>query len=268
MAITTFAQLLAAKRQVVSYAYVASRTNAANGLFTSMMGLAHEGVTGVLAGTSTTTGVVPTDATAGFMPIESFNGNTGYIVDIEAANVHQSKFIIADVLWKGGAYTFNQTTTGQTPTSYASRILGGDYKSTEIWVEMVTATTGVQNINVTYTNQDGVGGRSTGTQAVTGGTGLGRMMRLPFQSGDTGVQGVTGVVGSVATAGTFNILVVRLLACVVTDGAQQNASCFVGLNKILMPQIFDDSALQCFVSTGTSLANTGAFNVDIGIVSG
>jgi hypothetical protein len=63
---------------------------------------------------------------------------------------------------------------------------------------------------VTYNNQSGTTGRSTGTVA-TGINIVGRMWPLPLQAGDSGVQGVTGVVGSTATAGTFNILVIRPL---------------------------------------------------------
>jgi hypothetical protein len=265
MAITNLATLLAAKRELISFQYTASRGSFAS-QYASQMGLAFNGTTGTIAGTSTTTGVVPDDTTAGALPIESFNGTTGYIADVDVQSNIQTKIILVDMLWKAGAYAFNASTTGQTPTSYASRIPGGDYKGTEIWYEAVTSGTGAQNVNVTYINQDGVAGRSTGTVAFPTTAAIGRMHRLPLQSGDTGVQGVTGVVGSVATAGTFNILVLRPLVAVTTDAAPTNSGAFIGLNKVLMPQIFDTSALQ--ILTLNTTANTPIFNVDIGVISG
>jgi hypothetical protein len=267
MAITTLAELRAAKREIISYNYLASRTIATGGLWTSLMGIAFNGTTGVLAGTSTTTGVVPNDATAGFQPIESFNGANGFIADIDAQSGVQMRFLLVDVLWKGGAYAFNANTSGNTPTSYSGRVPSGtDYKGTEIWFEQVTTFTGAPTVNVTYINQNGTTGRTTGVTTPTGGNYIGRMWRLPLQSGDTGVQGVTGVVGTVATAGTFNILVVRPLACVTTDAAATSARAFSGLNQILLPQIFDTSALQLLVSPVNT--STSLFNVDIGVVSG
>lgn len=63
---------------------------------------------------------------------------------------------------------------------------------------------GSQSIAVTYTNQDGVTGRTTGTIAATGVAPIvGRMLQLPLQAGDTGVQKIESVTSTVSTAGTF-----------------------------------------------------------------
>ena len=266
MAITTLATLVAAKREVITLTYTAART--ANSLaWASYLGLANNlAAVGTLAGTSTTTGVVPTSATAGFPTIESFGSNTGFIADVEiGSSSAQQKFRLVDLLWKGGAYAFNASTTGQTPTSYASRVPGGtDFAGTEIWLEQVTAATGIQNVNVTYINEAGTAGRSTGTVATAAGV-IGRMTRLPLQAGDEGVQGITGVVGSVATVGTFNILVVRpLFICTLPEVGPSNK--FFGLDKTMMPQIFDTSALYLLMSSQTN--STNVISLELGIVNG
>ena len=118
----------------------------------------------------------------------------------------------------------------------------------------VTAGTLVQNVAVTYTNQAGTTGRSTGTVAAPAAMIVGRMMQLPLQAGDTGVQGVTGVVGSVASAGTFNILVMRPLwsgrVRITNDGDTHD------LAKTGMPELYADSALLLAVapdSTATGI---------------
>ena len=115
-----------------------------------------------------------------------------------------------------------------------------------------TAAAGVQNVNVTYINQAGTSGRSTGTVATAANI-VGRMWQLPLQAGDTGVQGVTGVVGSTATAGTFNILVLRPLwsgrVKIANDGDTH------GPDRTLMPEVFADSAL--FMAIAADSTATG-----------
>ena len=195
MAITTFDGFIGSAKQYATLVKTASRTSVAAQWF-SVFDVAGNPGAGVLAGTSTTTGVVPTDATAGCPTINAFGGGaTGYLAQVEFGSSVACRLKLFDMLWKGGAYAFNASTTGQTPTSFSSRVPGGtDFTDTQIWLEQVTAGTGVQGVNVTYTNQSGTAGRSTGT-VVTAANIVGRMWQLPLQAGDTGVQGVTGVVG-------------------------------------------------------------------------
>ena len=209
MAITTFDGFIGAAKQYVSMAKTASRTGVASRWF-SVFDVAGNPGAGVLAGTSTTTGVVPTAATAGFPKINAFGGGaTGYLAQVDFGSSVACRMKVFDMQWKGGAYAFNASTTGNTPTSFSSRVPGGtDFTNNQIWLEQVTAGTGIQNVAVTYINQDGTAGRTAGTIATAVNI-VGSLWQLPLQSGDTGVQGVTGVVGSVATAGTFNILVMR-----------------------------------------------------------
>ena len=251
MAITTLDGLIAAPKQRMQIVKTATRTGTA-GTWTSFFDLAGNPGAGTLAGTSTTTGVVPTDLTAGVPIINSFGaGATGYITGIEFSNTVACRIMLFDLLWKGGAYAFNASTTGQTPPSYASRMPGGtDFTNTEIWLEQVTTATGNQNVNVTYTNQSGVTGRSTGTIA-TAANAAGRMWQLPLQAGDSGVQGVTGVVGSTATAGTFNILVIRPLWMGRVIAA--NFGDIHDYLRVGMPQISVEAALCiAILSDGTA----------------
>lgn len=245
MAISTLDGLIAAQSQRVSLIKTASMTAVAAVPFTPFAQAGNPGA-GVLAGTSTTTGVVPVAGGAGFPVLNSFGGQNGYLNKIAFGNSVACRIFLFDLLWKGGAYAFNAATTGQTPTSYASRVLGGtDFTNTELWYEQVTAATGIQSVNVTYTNQSGTAGRTTGV--VSQGTAgiVGRMMQLPLQSGDTGLQGVTGVTGTVATAGTFNILVMRRLwsgrVRIANDGDTHD------FLKTGLPRIFDTSALYMVV---------------------
>lgn len=264
MAITTFDGFIASAKQYISHTKTATRTSVAGSWF-SVFDLAGNPGAGVLAGTSTTTGVVPTDATAGCPTINAFGGGaTGYLAQVDFGSSVACRLKMFDLLWKAGAYAFNASTTGQTPTSFSSRVPGGtDFTDTQIWLEQVTAGTGIQNVNVTYTNQSGTAGRSTGTVATAANI-VGRMWQLPLQSGDTGVQGVTGVVGSVATAGTFNILVMRPIwsgrVKIANDGDVHD------LAKTGMPIGYADSALYLAIAADST--STGIPDIEYVIANG
>ena len=264
MAITSFDPgIIGAAKNFISVAKTASRTSVAASWF-SVFDLAGNPGAGVLAGTSTTTGVVPTDATAGCHTIAAFGGGaTGYLAQVDFGSSVACRIKLFDLLWKGGAYAFNASTTGQTPTSYSSRIPGGVYGDEQIWIEQVTAGTGVQNVAVTYNDQGGASS-TTGTVAAPAAMIVGRMFQLPLAAGDTGVQGVTGVVGSVASAGTFNVLVMRPLwtgrVRMINDGDVH------GPDRTLLPEVFADSAL--FMAVASDSSATGIPEMELVIVNG
>lgn len=266
MAIATLDQLIAAPSQRVSLLKTASRTSVAAVPF-SVFDLAGNPGAGVLAGTSVTAGVVPTDATAGCPTIQNFAGGaTGYISKVEFGSTVACRLALFDLLFKAGAYAFNANQALSSQPSYASRVLGGtDFTNTEIWVEAVTAFTGSPTITVTYTNQDGTAGRSTGAVATGAALTVGRMVNLPLQAGDTGVQKIESVSCSVATAGTFNVLVLRRLwsqgRCRIANDGDVHDMLKTGL-----PVVFQDSAL--FLQVATDSTSTGTPEVIVEIVSG
>ena len=234
MAITTHDGFVGSAKQPFSFGKTASRTAVAAQWF-SVFDIAGNPGAGVLAGTSTTTGVVPTDATAGCPTINAFGGGaTGYLMQIEYGSSVACRIKLFDLLWKGGAYAFNANTTGQTPTSFSSRVPGGTVSST------------------------------TGTVAAPAAMIVGRCFQLPLAAGDTGVQGVTGVVGSVATAGTFNILVVRPIwsgrVKIANDGDVHDYA------KTGMPLIYVNSALMMLVAPDSTA--TGIPELELVIANG
>jgi hypothetical protein len=261
MTITTLDGIIGGAKQRILMSKTASRTSvAAYGC--SVFDLAGNVGSGTLAGTSTTTGVVPTDTTAGCPTINAFGGSAvGYVSRIEASNIVSCRIALYDCLWKAGAYAFGVSTSGNSPTSFSSRIPGGtDYTGLELWYEQVTAGTLVQNVAVTYNNQ-AAASKSTGTVAMPLAMILGRMQQIPLAAGDTGIQGVTGVVGSVASAGTFNLLVLRpldeLRIRVGNDGIIHDAL------ATGMPIVFADSALMMIVTADSTATQTPELVVDI-----
>lgn len=263
MAIASFDQAIAAAKQYLSVAKTAVRPSIAASWF-SVFDLAGSPGAGVLAGTSTAAGVVPTDATAGCPTIDAFGASAlGYLWQLEYGCSVACRLKLFDMVFKAGAYAFNaaQALTGQ--PSYASRMPGGSYSDTQIWIEAVTAFTGNLTVTITYTNQSGVTGR-TATRATGTALTVGRLMQVPLQAGDTGVQAITNVAGTVATAGTFNVLVLRPLwsgRCrTANDGDVHD------FTKTGMPQVFADSAL--FLAVAADSTSTGIPEIELVVANG
>jgi hypothetical protein len=265
MAITTLDQYIAAASQRVSIIKTAAVTSVAANVTQVIQAAGNPGA-GTLAGTNTANGVVPTDATAGFPILNAFGGGaTGYITNISFGSTVACRLHLFDCLFKAGAYAFNANVALTAQPSYASRVLGGtDYTNTEIWIEAVTAFTGNQSIAVTYTNQAGTTARTTGTIATGVAPIVGRMLQLPLQAGDTGVQKIESVVSTVSTVGTFNVLVLRRLW-----SGRIIAANFGDVHDFLktgMPIVFADSALM--VLSQPDATTTGVFEVVAEIVNG
>jgi hypothetical protein len=265
MAITTLDGLIAATKQRVRYTKTASRTTVANGWF-SVIDLAGQPGAGVLAGSSTTAGVVPTDLTAGYPIINAFGaGASGYLGRVAFGNTVACRIAVFDCLWLGGAYAFNANTAIPTPPSYAARVPGANYSGLEIWAQQVTAATGNQAVNVTYTNQSGTGTRTTGAVGIGAAPTVGRCWQLPLQAGDSGVQEVDNVQGTVATAGTFNVMVLRRLAegrVPIVNGLDRQSVIDVGA----LLQVYADSAF--FVLIAADSTSSGLPDVDFQVING
>lgn len=265
MAITTLDGLIAANKVVRPLARTAGLTTVASGWFTNF----HvAGVNaGVLAGGETTppantAGRVPTDTIPGYPDIP-WSTLRSYISRVSLMNTVACNVRIFDRLWVGGTYAFNAN-VAVTASSYSSRVSynGGsaDYKGLEIWAEMVTAATGNQAVNVTYTDQDGNTGATTGATGIGAAPTVGRCWQLPLAAGDSGVTTITNVAGSTATVGTFNVMVLRPLLDLYLPA---NSSAVLNWADVGLPEIFNDSAIYALFmsSSGTALGTVGPFNL-------
>jgi len=259
MAISTFDGFIASAKQYFSLAKTGGRTTVATGWF-STFDLAGNPGAGVLAGTSTAAGVVPTDATTGCPTINAFGGgSTGYLAQVDFGSSVACRMKLFDMVFKAGAYAFTAgTTTLASQPSYVSRMPNSDYGDTQIWIEVSTAfTTGTAwQVQITYTNQVGTAGRTGIILPATAAANLtaGRMYQLGLQAGDTGVQKIESVIvtngGTAMTAGAFNVLVLRPLwsgrVKIANDGGLHN------LNDTALPIVFADSAITLAVAADST----------------
>ncbi len=244
---------IASKKQVVPLIKTTTRTTVATGWF-SMFDVAGQPGAGVLAGGEASppdlgVGRVPTDAIPGYPDIRAFDaGATGYLSRIEFANTVACRLALFDRLWVGGAYGFGAAQAVTSP-SFSSRVPDGDYRALELWVEQVTAATGNQAVNISYLDQDGNAG-STGAVGIGAAPTVGRCWQLPLAAGDSGLQSITNVAGSVATAGTFNVMVLRPLWQGRIIAA--NAGEIHDMLRTGLPRLYEDSALFMLVNADST----------------
>ncbi len=263
MTISTLDQYIAASKQSILYYKVA--TPALTTVAFAQTGLrGQEGMpqgTGISTIGNTTSGVVPVAGTivgGGYFPsIKAFNvGSTGYLTKVTFAPTSVGYYRLYDMLWAIGQLNFNSNITTVSPPSFSSRIPNGDYSGTEIYLEFTSAGTAVQYLNITYTNQDGVASRTTGVYALQSGLPgtAKRVYRIPLSNGDSGVQSIQNITASNASAGTFNIMIVRPLwggRCSTAMIGDTH-----GIEQTGMPIVFETSALFMTVQTDTAIALT------------
>lgn len=260
MAITTLDGIIAASSQRVSYLKTGARTTVASSAFALFD--VSGAPSGTLAVGNTANGIFPNHTIAGYPTLNTFAGGaTGYLNSVEFSSTVASRLLVWDCLFSAGAYAFNATTTLASQPSYAARVPSSDYKGLELWFEAVTAFTGNPKVTVTYTNQGGTTARTTGAIATGIAPTVGRMIRLPLQAGDTGIQKIESVTCAVSTAGTFNIHVMRKLW---TGRVRSNNDGDThDFTKTGLPIVYDTSALRVAIATDSTASGVSELQIDI-----
>jgi hypothetical protein len=276
MPISSFDAYIAAAKQRVPMVKTAARTSVAIIPF-SVFDLAGNPGAGVLAGTSTANGIVPTSSTAGCPGINTM-ATEYYLTRVEASSSVISRFAIFDMLFKAGAYAFTGATTNlSSQPSIAARC--PDYPGSgtvfgagnEIWIEVTTAFLTGNNwqVQVTYTNSAGTSGRTSIVSAAQAAAALtlGKMFQLALQAGDSGVQKIDSVIvtnGATAmTAGNFNVLILRRLyqnRITVANGSVTSDLLGTGA-----PEVFQTSALILQIQADST--STGLPDIAVEITS-
>lgn len=264
MAITTADGWFAAARQSGLIRKTSTATSVALNP-TSLLDVTGTPGAGSLSIGNTTTGVVPTDATAGFPTINAFGGSAkGYLASAQFRNTVLGGAILYDRIWHAGSVSMTSlaTTTFSSQPSYTGRLPGGtDYSGLEIILEInATVSATATTVSVGYTNESGTTGRSTGATNSLSGFAARRLVFMPLQAGDESVQRIDSLTvgGTVATTGSVNVIVARRLAEFDIRVAGQVDS--QAWDMIGAPEVFADSALWLVAqpdSTSTGLPSLG-----------
>ena len=255
MTIATRDQYIAAAKQLVRIVKTASFTTVAAVPFSTLDVAGLPGA-GSLAVGNTANGLVPDDTVAGFPPLNAFGGAAvGYLGSVDFGSTVASRLTLYDRLFHVGSISMTAlaTTTLASQPSYAARLPNTDYSNLEILLEFnaavsATATT----INVTYTNQAGTTGRATGATATLSGFTTRRVLQMPLQAGDSGVQKIESVIvgGTVATTGSVNVVVARRLWSNRVRSANDGG--LDGIDRVGLPIMYDTSALWLVVEADST----------------
>jgi hypothetical protein len=251
MAISTLDGYIAAVKQRLTWYKSGSRTSVA-ALPTTVFDQAGNPGAGALAIGNTAAGIVPVSTDAGYPLIRTIT-NTGYLSRVEFSSPVACRLILFDRLFAAGAYAYNADTTLASQPSYAGRVPGANYAGLELWVEAVTAFTLVPAFEINYLDQDGAAG-DTGSIAAPNALILGRCFQLPLAAGDNGIQQITRVRCITASAGTFNVMVLRRLWTGRVTIA--NANDVYDLLWTGMPQVYSTSALYVMVAADSTATST------------
>lgn len=259
--ITTLDGYIAAPKQRIEFVKTTARTTIAAQPF-SMFDVAGYPGAGTFAVGNTDNGIIPTRLTAGYPPIRQFSEQYGYISRMEFGSTVAGRIHLFDRLFSCGAYNFNSAVTlsSQPDLTRVSNPVEY-YSGLEIWVETVTAATGNLAVTVTYTDQDGNAGATTGAVGIAAAPTLGRMWILPLAPGDSGVRKIESVTGSVATVGTFNVHIMRPLwqGRVASAGGGD----IHDMMKTGLPVISLDAALFVMVQPDSTSSGISECNIEI-----
>lgn len=207
-----------------------------------------------------TSGVIPTDATAGAPVINAFSGSEGYLLAFDASSSVAGVLSVYDRLWHAGPFI---TTTLHTDTLSGqpalSRVPDNNYAELELWLE-VTAVFAAASTTVTVSYQDG----NNTTQSATLDSNLNAApinRMLPFRmANSSGIQKVNSVTigGATNTTGQFNLIIQRNLQDHTTVSANIGRP-KRGPFETGMIQVYTDSCiglmwLATATSTGTLFA--------------
>lgn len=266
MAITSVDGWFAAAKQKLTLIKTTSVTTTARDPF-SLWDVAGNPSAGTATVGNTSSGILFTDATTGAPTINAFGGGaTGYLAAAKFRGSVTGGMILYDRIWGAGAISLTSlaTTNFSTQPSIAARLPATDYETVEILLEITTTVSATATtVSVTYTNEFGTTNRTTGATSSLSGITARRIIALPLQAGDSGVQKIESVTvgGTVATAGAFNVLIARRLA--QFDNRVQGALDTQGWDVLGAPEIFGDSCLWLVSLADSTSSGTPTLMLDI-----
>lgn len=261
MAISKLDDYINAVKQVLTWAKTGTQTLVAFMPYT-VFSVAGQPGAGTLDIGNTANGTVPTSATAGYPLMATFGSGLGYLSRVVFGSSVACCLDVCDRVFAAGAYAYNADTTLASQPSYAGRIPGANYNGLQIWIEAVTAFTGNLSVQINYLDQDGNAG-DTGVFATGLALPVGRMMQIPLAAGDNGVQQISRVRGTVASAGTFNVMVLRPLwggrVTVPNDGYVHD------LLRTGLPQIYSTSALYIVMYADSTAVGLPLMTIEVAV---
>ncbi len=261
MAIATLDGYIGAPKYKLTWMKTGTRTLVAAMPYT-VFDIAGNPGAGTLNVGNTANGLVHDDTIAGYPAIPSFGGQAGYVSRVEYGSSVPCWLDIYDRLFVAGAYAYNADVSLASQPDFSGRLPNaGIYNGLQLWIEAVTAFTGSLSVQINYLDQDG-GAGDTGAVATLA-LPIGRMYQIPLAVGDSGIRQIDRVRGTVATAGTFNVMILRPLWCGRVPVA--NSGDVHDLLRTGLPKIFDTSALYTILSCDSTAVGLPDASIEVAV---
>ena len=255
-AITTFEEYKAAVDHGVRYNVLPRQAVNATGVTTSAISLWCE----QFAGTTPTASVVCDSGTAGgLLTTPNLASTTAqkWIASVETVQGGSERgYLIYDRLVHQAGLVGNVATSQVTnlPTAALTRYTDGIGVCIVLTIYTAIGST-ASDLVVTYTNQAGVGGRTSKPAACNTSLSPRLSIMVPLADGDTGVRSVESIIlsASTGTAGNIGISLIKPLYLVpVTDGNRYESLYSLGLACGRMIEILPDACLCALLKTGST----------------
>ncbi len=242
--------------------YTKANVTSATSAFVSLWASVGNPAAGTLSVGNTTTGVVPTSATAGAFPFANPSTGFTYLARAKAMAQNSGTLTFYDRLQHSGSYTSSNGTINANDQVAVDRDSTG--AGVEAWIEINTALNATPTtITITYTDQAGNTG-NTGTCVIPASAIASRMFPFILAAGDSGIRSIEDVAGSAAPTGTFNIVLMRTLTTIPLN----TASMFFQYDWALlgMPRVYDNACIAMMMQT--SAGSTGISAGSISLIQG
>jgi hypothetical protein len=224
--------------------------------------------------------LTPTARTSGgHIPVDSLVGYPALVAAPASKTLNLAKaFLVSTVagtitvydrVWACSGFAGNVATAQDItgfPALPASRAPGNG-EGLEMWLESYTAIGATAtSVQVTYTNQSGVAGRTTIAETMIQSFPVTRMHRLRLQDGDTGVQSIQSLIlsNTSGTAGNFGITLLQRKCMIPIPLA--SAPVNLDFAALGLPSFDPDAAIQ-FIHQGT-ITTTGTLVGTLNLVAG
>lgn len=198
----------------------------------------------------------------GCIPIKNPSVGANYLTEIQMGASVNHSHLLFDVLWVNSGLSIT-TTTNQaitTPTLPARDINGTTNGEGCMIAILCTAAVGLaavaSNATVSYTNSDGVAGRTATLAAIVGSQApatpvIGTLIWFNLQAGDKGVRSIEGLtLGTSWVSGSISLMITRDIATIGTTIPNVTAQKIIGSPGI---RLYNGTCmLHCVLSSATT----------------
>jgi hypothetical protein len=239
--------------------FTKANITSSSGFYISLWDAVGEPAAGSLSIGNTTTGLIPTDATAGAFSFANPSSGNSYLGKVTVSCQNVGTLILYDRLHHSGSYTSANGNINTTDMTAIDRYSTGE--GAEIWVEIATALSALATtLTVQYTDQAG-STSATATCVVPASAAARRMFPFTAVIGTLGVRSIENLSGSAAPTGTFNLVILRRLAEIPMSVSGQQVT--FDWSDIGISRIYNDACIAMMMQTASGGSGILAGSISI-----